>query len=568
MKEDKNIKELKRLRFGISSLGLPRDNSLYFSFFKNFYSKNKVLFFLTLILILSQTLLELLLLLISRDKFDLSYSGKNVLILFISVSLLFIFFSYFSLKKEKTLSVYLTNEVRRRIVSFYLNRREEEINSEGQAGLMAKVSYHLPLLSSFVTRVFFAIVRWLFYFICFVYIVYLINFNILWPSLIFILISILIIALSYLISRYYISKEVTFYSQILRHISFNFSDKSFVKRFFQGKYFFKKFDRLVDFDTYFRIRRDLWFRLAGKLVFLFVIIIYFFVNFQNTNIGNYFENHNFNYLFLIFLVIYISRALYEASSIGLYIYPAWLGIILSILPRRILFSRTATSIKKKIIFSNLKTKLFLNSAYYRRLFFSFERGRRYLFVGDNFSGKSSLAMTISGLKTVNPLSWKIKIDDEKKINYSIWSQSQPRPYFFDPLFKSSRTLIEFIVGKDKETISINEIEKNIKIIQSFDLIVENIGNDSNYNTNLELLMNNFIKSFAVQCAHCLVNKPDLIVIDNLWIDLNYDEINKMLSLLSRELNHSIIVVFSKKDNEILKYYKKYEINKKEIKEKI
>lgn len=238
------------------------------------------------------------------------------------------------------------------------------------------------------------------------------------------------------------------------------------------------------------------------------------------------------------------------------------------MPRRIHFSRPAVAIKNKIVFSNLKTKLFLNSLYYRRLFFSFEKGKRYLFFGGSFSGKSSLAMTISGLKTVNPLSWRIKIDEENKINYTTWSQSQPRPYFFDPLFKSSRTLIEFIAGKDKESISINEIEKNIKTIQSFDLIVENIGNDSNYNTNLEMIMNNFVKSFAVQCSHCLVNRPDLIVIDNLWLDLNYDEINKMLNLLSRELRDSIIVVFSKKDNEILKYYKKYEINRKEIKEKV
>jgi len=317
MKENRNIKELKYFREDLSSR-VVRDTGLYFSFFKNFYFKNKILFFLTLILILSQTLLELLLLVISRNKLDLTFSGQKVLILFVFVSLLFVFFSYLSIKKEKTLSVYLTNEVRKRIVSFYLNRREDEISSESQANLMAKISYHLPLLSSFVTRVFFAIIRWFFYLICFAYIAYLIKFNVLLSVFAFVFISILLIILTYLISRYYISKEVTFYSQILKHLSFNFSNISFIKRFFQDNYFFKKFDRLVDFDTYFRIRRDLWFRLAGKLIFLLIIIIYFFVNFQNNNIDSYFQGNSFNYFLLfIYLALYMRHLLLVFISIQL-----------------------------------------------------------------------------------------------------------------------------------------------------------------------------------------------------------------------------------------------------------
>ena len=41
----------------------------------------------------------------------------------------------------------------------------------------------------------------------------------------------------------------------------------------------------------------------------------------------------------------------------------------------------------------------------------------------------------------------------------------------------------------------------------------------------------------------------------------------MLRLISDELNKTSIIVFSKNDNQILNYYKKYEIQSKEIREK-
>lgn len=566
MIENKNISELKKIRNNALPIDQERGLGFYISFFKKFYKKNRVLFFLALTLIVCQTIVELLLLLISRNKLNFETTNNSLLLLFIVFSVLFLLFSYFSIKKEKTLSVYLSNEVRKRIVSFYLNRGEASINGESQSNLIAKISYHLPLLSSFVTKVFFAVIRWFFYFACFVFIAHLIDLSLLWSSLFFVVLSLIIILFSYFISRYYISREVTFYSQILKHISFNFSDKSFLKRFFQEGCFIKKFDRLVDFDSYFRIRRDLWFRLAGKFIFLLVIIIYFFVNFNEGFLNSYFAKHNFNYLFLIFFIIYISRALYEASTIGLYTYPAKLGIVLSVLPKRISLTKMAPIVRNEISFHNRKTKLFLEGAYYRRLSFVFKSGNRYLFTGENLSGKTSLALAFSGLKVCNPLSWKVKIDGQK-FNYSFWSGCRPRPYYFDPLFKSARTLLEFVSGKDKEMISMEEVEKNIKKIQKFDLIAQNLSQDANYNIKLEFVFNNFVKSFAAHCAHCLIVKPDVIVIDNLWLDLNYEPINKMLRLISDELNKTSIIVFSKNDNQILSYYKKYEIQSKEIREK-
>jgi len=198
MIENKNISELKKIRNNALPIDQERGLGFYISFFKKFYKKNRVLFFLALTLIVCQTIVELLLLLISRNKLNFETTNNSLLLLFIVFSVLFLLFSYFSIKKEKTLSVYLSNEVRKRIVSFYLNRGEASINGESQSNLIAKISYHLPLLSSFVTKVFFAVIRWFFYFACFVFIAHLIDLSLLWSSLFFVVLSLIIILFSIL----------------------------------------------------------------------------------------------------------------------------------------------------------------------------------------------------------------------------------------------------------------------------------------------------------------------------------------------------------------------------------
>mgnify|MGYP001364691476 CR=1 FL=1 len=70
MIENKNISELKKIRNNALPIDQERGLDFYISFFKKFYKKNKVLFFLALTLIVCQTIVELLLLLISRNKLD------------------------------------------------------------------------------------------------------------------------------------------------------------------------------------------------------------------------------------------------------------------------------------------------------------------------------------------------------------------------------------------------------------------------------------------------------------------------------------------------------------------
>ena len=70
--------------------------------------------------------------------------------------------------------------------------------------------------------------------------------------------------------------------------------------------------------------------------------------------------------------------------------------------------------------------------------------------------------------------------------------------------------------------------------------------------------------FLVQAAYCLINKPCVITVDNLWLDLNYDIINKALRVLDQELTDSILIYTSLNDNNIINYDQKYKITSQTV----
>jgi energy-coupling factor transporter ATP-binding protein EcfA2 len=210
------------------------------------------------------------------------------------------------------------------------------------------------------------------------------------------------------------------------------------------------------------------------------------------------------------------------------------------------------------LFHAKKTKLFKDGKYFRNLDFHFKKSERILFFGENFSGKTSLAKIFAGMRIYNPKAMKVKIDN-KRYDYPIWQKLFCGAYFFDPKIFSEKSLMEFILGKDKEQINSSEIENVIKVISENQFIASKISSINNVNSSCVLAFNNNVSCFALQALHCIVNKKQLIIIDNIWIDLNYNDIIKIIEILSEKLEDSIIIVFSKENNNYLTYQQKYEL---------
>lgn len=557
------IKELRLIRSKYQRLEL---SSLHYRYLVDFLRRHKWFVSGLLILLLVQGLIEAALIIFSRNQL----SGDQQLFLapffwrfFFAFLVIFLINSFFSIRQEKTFMVLLANKIRRRLFKDYINKPLASLTQDNKADLMAKISYHIPLVSTGVSNSFFGFIRWLICLMVAVWISFLAGLN--WTFILgaIIIFSLVIAIAAYFVARRYISQEVTFYSQMIRYVDINLSEKSFLKVFNQEPLVLKGFDRLVDFDSFFRIRRDLWMKMGGKVVFAILLIVSVLTHFFSQDFFSLIGLLNASQKFLFFfLLIYFSRALYEGLRVGLYFFPARLGLFLTIIRGSILQSRrNVLELERDLIFYSRKTKIFKEDVYHRNLMFKFLKGDRVLFFGGRRSGKSSLARTFAGLSAFNSKSLKVKIDG-RRLDYSSWQKIGRGTYFFDFDFRSQGSLMEFILGRDKTDISQDDIALVLRICSDNKELADLVSASGNFNQAADTALSNPLAAFALQALHCLVNKPAFIIVDNPWLDLNYPEINGIIKTLDCALPGSILLLFSNSNNKILDYNNIYALDKK------
>lgn len=544
-------------------------DDIHYSYLSNFFKKNSLLILGLLALLFASGIIETTLLISSRNQ--LAGASRdfitNYLWWFFGIFIIiFLVNSYFSIKYERSLVVILANDIRRRLYQDYIERSIDSASFEKQANLIAKISYQLPLVSMGVSNTFFGLWRWFIY-LMIVFVISLIgSFNLFITLSGFIAISVILFLVSYFVARFYISQEVTFYSRIIKEVDFNTSDIKFLKTFSQEGAALNRFDKLVWFDSFFRVKRDILLRIGFKIVFALLIVISIWSHFFSKDFYSIIGlSGGLDKLFFLFLIIYFSRALTEAVKMGLYLFPARLGLFLTIMPpsRQLIKGQDFNIKDKTISFYSYKSKFFAEGPYYRDWRFDFSPSDRIIFCGNNLSGKTSLAKLFAGLGAYNHLAVKVVINKER-FDYSAWQKMCTQSFFFDPSFRTDRSLMEYIIGKSSDMMNMSEFEEALKIINEFPQIVDLVAKDGNYNICAKEVLSNPVRAFALQSLHCLINNYQFIIIDNFWLDLNYDAISDMIKVLDKILPKSIMVIFSKNRNDILSYDKEYFLDQKII----
>lgn len=531
----------------------------------SFLKKHLILFWGVVFLLISQGILETVLIFISRNNifYNEVEVSKSFWVIFCGLLTVFLVNSFFSIKQEKTITILFINDLRRRLFKQHLGETLDKMNFKNQADLIAKISYHLPLVSMGVSNSFFGLFRWLVYLACSLVVAYLADLNVLVIAEIFLGLSFLIAVASYFVVKQYVSQEVTFYSQIIKHIDFNFSEKYFTKQFNTERTVLKKFDTLVKFDSIFRIRRDVWMKMGFKVVFALLLIIsllsHFFYNEIMMQVNLISPERKFLYFFIL---IYLSRIINESLRIGLYFYPGKLGMSLSTVKRRADFYRkNIVKINKEITFYSKKTKIFRTSQYYKNFLLNFEKGGRYLFYGPSLCGKTTLAKMFTGISVYNSKAVKVKIDNQR-FYFLKYQKDFNNFYFFDPTLYTERSLLEVVTGTDREETSFDVTTRALELVSSQNSISEIISINNNFSVSAKDIWANDLKAFALQALHCLFKKPDLIVIDNHWLDLNYNKVNEIIKVLSDQIPEAIIIVMAKDKLDNLNYNKIYNLNEK------
>lgn len=560
----KQARLLTKSRIQINNYESQENKDLKKNYILKFIKSHYLLILGLVFLFIAQGISETLIIFISRTRLSL---GANFFTLyfwqiFAFLILVFILSSFFAIKQEKTIIILFINSLRRRIFKNYLAGPLKSMSPERQGDLIAKLSYHLPLVSMGISNSVFGILRWLIYFLVALFVAHLSGLNVILVALLFITLSLVVALSAYFIVKKYVSQEVTFYSQIIRQVDANLSEKYFTKNFNQEKNILDKFDELVKFDSFFRIRRDLWMKMGFSIVFVLFLIISFagshFYNSIALRVNIISVDLKFLYLFLF---IYLSRMALESLRVGLYLFPTKLGLSLTIIKnRKPAYRRDRIRIKKEISFYSKKIKFFKQGTYHKNIRFDFKRPGSYLILGPSLSGKTSLAKALCGIEVYNKNAFKVKIDN-KSLDFQEYQDRFNDFYYFDPLFYSQKSLLEIIIGKSREVSEFKEVERALKIISENKYLGDLITKGNNVSLSAAKIWSNSVSAFALHTLHCLFNEPSLIVIDNLWLDLKSDSIEQMINIISEKLESSILVIFSKNNINNISYDKRYDLGK-------
>jgi hypothetical protein len=557
--------EIKQLIVPID-IGKERYKYLY-----NFFKKNISLFTVTLTFLISQTIFEITLLLLANDSLKNLFSKVETLnnkvtaivILFCCIS--YTVLAFLAIKYERTLVLKLINALRRILYNQNLQEKTFKNTYETRSNFIAKISYHLSLLTMGIDNTLISAVRWILYMIVIIIFSIVNKGSYLYITGLIFILSIILFSISYLISKKYISRQIASYSKIIRHISNTMFEIPFIKNFHREKINEKKLDNVVEIDTYFRISRDTLLRYSNRVVFILVISFGAIYLLLSTYYPYLILEFSGQALIKGIFYLYIIRILYSSIKAGLFLLPLKIGVFLSVPDN---FTTMANPRKKweweKIIFKSNKIKLFKESLYFKNVSIEFNRGGKYLFIGDYQSGKTHLASLFAGQGFFSNHSWIVNVDKEH-FSYNYWCEIFKDNYFFLPHFSTDATVGEIILSKEKEDITENDINTIDNLSVKYPIFYSIFSQTRFIGESARRFESSYVSIFAIQTVYCLINKPKFIVIDNIWIDLSYNEILEFIQILEKELPLSIIILFSRKNNSILKYSNIYEIKERTIK---
>ncbi len=556
--QDQN--ELFRERIGIrQEFGYLIIDPRQRKFLWNFFRTNKRTFVLMLVFLGLQVFLEILFFSTSHNVLSAAsrplYQQYSTIFLIGSVTVIlwYALSVYISIYYERKFVLELTNKVRARMFANLMNKETSKAPAQERLSLITEISYHLSLLTLGIDSVVISLLRWLFYFGA--AIVYIAVFK---PSYLYFLplilfANVVLYLISYWFSRNFITREAASYSKIIDQVvsaAYNFN---FIKKLKLEDKNKQHLAEVVKVDTFFRIRRDIWIRYSNRVVFIllavFAVLISLLTNFHQIKI-----NLNANLVMQGVLFIYLVRIMYLSIRCGIYTTPLQVGLSLSVPKEKFtLHSRRNKWPWEGITFISNKVRLYKEAAYIKDFRYTFARGKRYLFIAPNsYSGKTELAKLFAGEATYNRHSFLVKVGKER-MAYNQWADSFVSKYYFSVYVSAMMRVEEFLFRKRSQDIVSADIDKLNAIISSNKLF-------ANFRLTYELLTSplenhasNYTTMFHLHLLYVLLHQPNFVVIDNIWLDLNHEEINQGLSLLAEALPDATIITFSRNKNKLIKY---------------
>jgi ABC-type multidrug transport system fused ATPase/permease subunit len=451
---------------------------------------------------------------------------------------------FHAIRCEKGFSIAVINDIRRQWLATTMQRSVFGLSHSDKGALLSKLSYHLSLLQMGLASCLFPFVQWCLSTIGLIVIAIVVGPRLVLVVFALIPVNIGILCLGYVVSRRYVSQDQTLYSKILRYLSDTFNEFSHIKLAGKEAATVRDFDAMVDVDSYFRVRRELWMRYGNTIIFavlafagavLCLVEIYYpFLQ----------VDHSIDYVVVGVVLGLLVKLAYLSLRVGLFAFPLKLGLVICTsehFPVR-RSRRPPLEGFESIAYSSRKAKLSRTGSYRRDLAFAFQRGERVLITGAAGSGKTSLGRLFAGIaggSRGGP--WMVRTGSER-LSYRQWAERQRDFHIIDPHFQTESTIFElFTRDRARHSSLAGDVEAMCERLHGIDELAFVFDHGKGVGRRLDRRTFSFAEMGILQMACCLLSPPALLVIDNMWLDLGHQRLDQMIRRLGRELVTTTIV---------------------------
>jgi ABC-type multidrug transport system fused ATPase/permease subunit len=504
-------------------------------YIKKLFKINKPRIFLLALFVLIVSLIEVsipLLLNFFLEKYSYQMDLSKFYITAITaliILIIYVILSYFSIVTQKKIVLNIVNKIRFDWLKFYIYKTLKNFRDKDKSNIYVKISYHLSLLQMGLQNSFFVFFQWSIFLFSILLVSSILDFKLLLISFILIPVNLIVFLIGYIFSSYYLARDQTLYSKLLKYISETFQSFSFIKALKKEKDFLDNVNDIVSIDNYFRIKREVVLRLGNNIIFailvfasVLVYLFHIYAPFDNSSI--------FTSLAFILVFVLHLKLIYLSLNFGLFYFPLKLGLFLCI-PKTFTNKSYQINNVQKILLHTSKFKIQKNNSYLKKISFEFEKGKNYLIQDPDNKTNDTLSKVILGLgPTRENSNWIIKADN-KRFEYKQWHKVLKSDYYIHPFMHNNMTVFDFL--------ALHPDLYKIKKYSIFNFIFENnklMSGQMNYQ-NLS-----FIELCLCQFAYVLLAKPNIVIVDHVIYDLPYETIKEATQILKKELKNSIYIL--------------------------
>ena len=474
----------------------------------------------------------------------------------VALAVVYLGIAYQRIKHEKTAIVLLLNELRHEWVAFFLRKSPLSLRHHDKGVLLTRISYHLSLLQMGLGNAFFVGLQSVLLVVGLVAVTFFIDTRLLILVLATLPFCAILFAAGYVVSRFYLSQDQTLYSKILQYVSDVFNELPAIHFANKRPAVLDHLDQMVSIDSYFRVRRELWLKFGNVILFVLLALLTGAFYLVETMVPFFELDGRVQLPVYIIVSGILIKLLYQSLRVGLFAFPVTLGLVLCIgegfpLGKR----RKQQPIREfsEISFSAKKVRLFPDGPMVRDKEFRFRPGDRVLITGREGSGKSTLGQLFSGLAPLGfTKPWRIRVQGER-LSYQHWRDRAHGLTTISPFFQSQGTVFEFFSQQHSYDSPPTDIRVFLERLAPYPELKGLLSHVRVLGKRITPQNTSFAELGILQMAACLLHAPRVLVVDNTWLDLRHEGVDRVLQLLDRELTSTVLICFARNRNDLLDY---------------